>query len=68
MKKRYRNDVINYVKLLIHFYTLASSEFNNFFSLNGRVNPLLHRYLFLRRLQQTAFENIVTKEEIAGAI
>ena len=28
-------------------------------------NPLLHRYLFLRLLQQMTFENIVTKEEIA---
>ena len=26
------------------------------------VNPLLHRYAFLRLLQQTTFENIVTKE------
>ena len=29
------------------------------------VNPLLHRYLFLRLLQQSTFENIVTKGEIA---
>ena len=28
-------------------------------------NPLLHRYLFLTHQQQTAFENIVGKEEIA---
>ena len=28
-------------------------------------NPLLHRYSFLRLLQQTTFENIVTKEETA---
>ena len=30
-------------------------------------NPLLHRYSFLRLLQQTTFENIVAKEEIASA-
>ena len=33
----------------------------------NRFNPLLHRYSFLRLLQQTTFENIVTKEEIAPA-
>ena len=34
------------------------------------INPLLNRHSFLRLLQQTTFENIVTKEEIvpAGAI
>ena len=30
-----------------------------------RVNPLLHRYSFQTYQQQTAFENIVGKEEIA---
>ena len=30
-------------------------------------NPLLHRHSFLRLLQQTTFENTVTKEEIAPA-
>ena len=29
------------------------------------INPLLHRYSFLHLLQQTTFENIVAKEEIA---
>ena len=29
------------------------------------LNPLLHRYSFLRLLQQTTLENIVAKEEIA---
>ena len=29
------------------------------------LNPLLHRYSFLCNQQQTAFENIVEKEEIA---
>ena len=28
-------------------------------------NPLLHRYLFFTHQQQTAFENIMEKEEIA---
>ena len=31
------------------------------------LNPLLHSYSLLRLLQQTIFENIVTKEEIAPA-
>ena len=30
-------------------------------------NPLLHRHPFLHLLQQTTFENIVAKEEIAPA-
>ena len=31
------------------------------------INPLLHRYAFLRLLQQTTFEDIVAKKEITPA-
>ena len=34
-------------------------------TLRSKFNPLLHRYSFLRLLQQTTFENIVIKDEIA---
>ena len=53
-----------------HIFSLFPQYFRKTFSqgyLKSRlcVNPLLHRYSILTHQQQTAFENIVGKEEIA---
>ena len=48
------------VILLVRKWHLRTSA-----SIENVINPLLHRYSFL--LQQTTFENILTKEEIALA-
>ena len=52
-----------------HSYMFDAAEMLNPYKVLHRYshnifNPLLHRYSFLRLLQQTAFENIVTKAEI----
>ena len=60
LKKNSWHAVTVFVHLII-FFSLVFSV------VSKMLNPLLHRYSFLRLLQQTTFENIVTKEEIAPA-
>ena len=59
-----KNKVVKYLKYL---NCNNNDMYNNTVLTNNFINSLLHRYSFLRLLQQTTFENIVTKEEIAPA-